>query len=113
MLISSRTSQNEAKRTPRRGDEVTRAAAVELNEQDAFGLSVKDSDAVEVTSRYGTLRATARVSSSPRRGVVFASFWDARLLINTVVSDHVDPASKEPEFKVTAVRVRKVGSGVR
>jgi nitrate reductase NapA len=84
------------------------AAAVELNDQDAFGLAVKDGDAVEVTSRYGTIRGTARVTSSPRRGVVFASFWDVRLLINKVVSDHVDPTSKEPEFKVTAVRVRKV-----
>jgi nitrate reductase NapA len=89
------------------------AAAVELNEQDAFGLAVKDGDAVEISSRYGSMRATARVTSSPRRGVLFAAFWDTRLLINKVVSDHVDSASKEPEFKVTAVRVRKVASGVR
>ena len=84
-----------------------------MNDQDAFGLAVQDGDTIEIASRYGTMRATARVTSSPRRGVLFASFWDARLLINKVVSDHVDPASKEPEFKVTAVRVRKVGSGVR
>ena len=57
------------------------------------------------------MRATARVSSSPRQGVVFAAFWDVRLLINKVVADNVDPTSKEPEFKVTAVRVRKVDSG--
>jgi nitrate reductase NapA len=86
-------------------------AAVELNEQDAFGRKVKDGDTVEITSHYGTMRATARVSSSPRQGVVFAAFWDVRLLINKVVADNVDPTSKEPEFKVTAVRVRKVDSG--
>jgi nitrate reductase NapA len=86
-------------------------AAVELNEQDAFSLAVKDGETVEIISRCGTLRATARVTSSPRRGVVFAAFWGVRLLINQVVADHVDPASKEPEFKVTAVRVRKVDSG--
>jgi nitrate reductase NapA len=40
--------------------------------------------------------------------VLFAAFFDVRLLINDVVSDHVDPASKEPEYKVTAVAVRKV-----
>jgi len=26
-------------------------------------------------------------------------------LINRVVADHVDPVSKEPEYKVTAVRL--------
>jgi len=45
-----------------------------------------------------------------RRGVVFASFYDARLLINFAVADNYDPISKEPEFKVTAVSVRKVAT---
>jgi nitrate reductase NapA len=82
-------------------------ATVELNDQDAFGLQVKNGDSIEVTSRYGSLRATAKVSSSPRRGVLFAAFWDVRLLINDVVADHLDPTSKQPEFKITAVNVRK------
>ena len=46
----------------------------------------------------------------PRRGVIFASFYDSRLLINRAVADNYDPASKEPEFKVTAVSVRKVAT---
>jgi nitrate reductase (cytochrome) len=39
---------------------------------------------------------------------VFTTFHDAKLLINRVVADHVDPVSKEPEYKVTAVSLRKV-----
>jgi nitrate reductase NapA len=50
------------------------------------------------------------VTDSPRRGVLFAAFYDVKLLINKVVADHVDPSSKEPEYKVTAVAVRKVGA---
>ena len=60
-----------------------------------------------MTSRYGTLRGQARVTDAPRPGVLFAAFYDVKLLINRVVSDHVDPVSKEPEYKVTAVAVRK------
>ena len=65
-------------------------------------------DKVEITSRYGTLQGKARVTSSPREGVVFTTFHDAKLLINRVVADNFDPISKEPEYKVTAVSLRKV-----
>lgn len=83
-------------------------ATIELNEQDAWALKISAGDPVEVVSKFGAVRGTASVTGGPRRGVVFASFWDVRLLINQVVADHVDAASKEPEYKVTAVRVRKV-----
>src|SRR5262245_20254113 len=83
-------------------------ALVELNDQDAWALGVKTGDAIELKSRYGTLTGTTRVTDGTRRGVLFAAFYDAKLLINRVVSDHVDPASKEPEYKVTAVAVRRV-----
>jgi nitrate reductase NapA len=83
-------------------------AMIELNEQDAWELRIGAGDTVEVVSKFGAVRGTASVTDGPRRGVAFASFWDVRLLINQVVADHVDPGSKEPEYKVTAVRVRKV-----
>ncbi len=86
-----------------------RGAFFEVNEQDAWDLRISDGDRIELRSHYGTLQGVARISASPRRGVLFAAFYDVRLLINNIVSDHVDPASKEPEFKVTAVAVRKVG----
>jgi nitrate reductase NapA len=83
-------------------------AVLEINEQDAWGLKVATGDTVEVRSRYGTIRGQARVTGGPRQGVLFAAFYDVKLLINRVVADHVDPFSKEPEYKVTAVAVRKV-----
>jgi nitrate reductase NapA len=83
-------------------------ATIELNEQDAWALHIRAGDTVELASRFGAVRGKASVTDGPRRGVVFASFWDVRLLINQVVADHVDAASKEPEYKVTAVRMRKV-----
>jgi nitrate reductase NapA len=83
-------------------------AKIELNEQDAYELKIAEGDRVEVGSKFGAVRGTASVTDGPRRGVVFASFWDVRLLVNQVVADNVDATSKEPEFKVTAVRVRRV-----
>ena len=50
----------------------------------------------------------ARISDRSRPGVLFAAFYDVKLLINAVVADHVDPVSKEPEYKVTTVKLEKV-----
>jgi nitrate reductase NapA len=83
-------------------------ATFEINEQDAWLLKIEDGDRVEVTSRYGSARGPARVSAALRRGVLFAPFYDARLLVNLAVADHVDPFSRQPAYKVTAVAVRRV-----
>ena len=86
------------------------SAKIQINPQDAFVLRIQDGDPVEVKSKYGSVRGEAVLTEMSRRGVVFASFYDARLLINFAVADNYDPASKEPEFKVTAVSVRKVAT---
>ena len=94
-----------------RVDELSKAsgeAKVEVNDQDAWLLKINTGDTVEIKSRYGTLQGTARVTSSPRQGVLFVPFYDAKFLVNKVVADTFDPISKEPEFKVTAVALRKV-----
>jgi nitrate reductase NapA len=85
-------------------------AKIHINPQDAFVLGISDRDPVEVTSKYGAVPGEAKLSDTPRRGVIFASFYDAKLLINQAVADNYDPTSKEPEYKVTAVSVRKVTS---
>ena len=48
--------------------------------QDVWKLKIASGDTVEITSRYGALRGKARVTSSPREGVVFATFhFDGRV----------------------------------
>ncbi len=81
---------------------------VELNDVDAAERGIVTGDKVEVASAYGVLRTSARVSASVKPGVAFAPFHSAQLLINRTVTDHVDPMSKEPEYKLTAVAIRKV-----
>lgn len=80
----------------------------ELNYVDAGNLGIKDGDRVRVRSRYGTLEGPGRVTESPRPGTIFATFYDAKWLINRLVTDRFDPASKQPDFKTTAVSVERV-----
>src|SRR6516165_438618 len=80
----------------------------EINHQDAFTLGVRTGDAVRVRSRFGSLTGKAVVSPAPRQGVLFAAFFDAAFLVNRVVSDALDPMSRQPEYKLTAVAVDKL-----
>ncbi|MBE7492595.1 MAG: nitrate reductase [Planctomycetes bacterium] len=75
---------------------------------DAAARGVSSGDMVEFSSRFGSVRGRAVTDPDLRPGLVFAAFYDARLLVNRVVADHVDPVSKEPEFKLTAVQFRKI-----
>ncbi len=80
----------------------------EMSESDAVLLGLQDGDRVKVTSRYGEIEGPLKVSRSPRPGTLFASFYDAKWLVNKLVTDRVDPFSKQPDFKTTAVSVVKV-----
>jgi nitrate reductase NapA len=88
--------------------EATPRGHFELCESDAVRLGLSDGDRALVTSRYGALEGPVKVSRSPRPGTLFASFYDARWLVNKVVTDRCDPTSKQPDYKTTAVHVVKV-----
>ena len=79
-----------------------------LNPQDASDMGVKEGDEIEVSSSYGSIKARVKISDNETKGVVFAAFYDPSFLINEVVADNYDPVSREPEYKVTAVSVKRV-----
>ncbi|MEU4466511.1 bifunctional nitrate reductase/sulfite reductase flavoprotein subunit alpha [Streptomyces sp. NPDC024017] len=90
---------------------------VELHPADASALDVADGDLVEVASRRGRAVLPAVVTDRVRPGGCFAPFhWNdlfgEYLSINAVTSDAVDPLSFQPEFKVCAVSLAKVGAPV-
>jgi len=82
-------------------------AYVEINPADARAWGVADRDKVRLTTRRGQLELEARVIDRPRPGTVFVPWHWADRLANVLTTDAVDPASKEPEYKVCAVRVEK------
>jgi anaerobic selenocysteine-containing dehydrogenase len=88
---------------------------VELSEADAAELGITDGDLVRVASPRGHVDVPARVNGI-RYGVVFVPFhygsWDRPdappSAANELTITSWDPVSKQPMFKVAAVRVRKV-----
>ena len=85
------------------------ACFVEIAGDDARALGVADGDLVLVSSRRGEIVVRARVSGATAPGTVFMPFHWAEAAANRLTSAvALDPVSKIPEFKVSAVRIRKV-----
>jgi anaerobic selenocysteine-containing dehydrogenase len=89
---------------------------VELCREDAQALGVAEGDIVRLESRRGAVEAPARLSGT-RPGTVFAPFhygyWDrppngSATAANELTRTEWDPVSKQPIFKVTAVRVTRI-----
>jgi anaerobic selenocysteine-containing dehydrogenase len=53
------------------------------------------------------LTLQARVIDRPSRGTVFVPWHWPEALANVLVTDAVDPGSKEPEYKVCAARIER------
>jgi anaerobic selenocysteine-containing dehydrogenase len=96
-------------------------AWVEISPEDARTLGVGEGDLLRVESPRGALEAPARLSGV-RPGVIFVPFhygyWDAEgsgpgsgapRAANELTITAWDPVSKQPIFKVAAVRVTRVG----
>lgn len=82
---------------------------VEIHPKDATQLGIKDGDNVRLTSRRGSIVMPARVGRPgvPQPGMLFATWWENDPLVNAITNDAVDAASKEPEFKICAVKIQK------
>ncbi|MDP6849479.1 MAG: nitrate reductase [Planctomycetota bacterium] len=84
---------------------------VEMHPQDAAKMGIRTGNKVRIISRRGVSTIKARVVSHPLPGTVFVPWhWaDEASLINKVTIDAIDPGSKQPEFKICAVKLEKVG----
>jgi nitrate reductase NapA len=86
------------------------AAYIELNDQDARDANIINGDLVEVESRRGAIRLQAWVSGRgyPPKGTAFIPFFDETLMVNELTLDAHDPFSKEPDYKKSGVRIKRV-----
>jgi formate dehydrogenase alpha subunit len=80
---------------------------VEINPLDAEILGVEDGHLVRVSSRRGSIRLKARVSSIVPTRVVFIPFHYREAAANLLTNDAMDPICKIMEAKVCAVRIDK------
>jgi anaerobic selenocysteine-containing dehydrogenase len=80
---------------------------VEISRRDAERLGIAEGDLVHVESPRGSIQVQARVSGV-RDGVVFLPFHYGQHAANELTITEWDPVSKQPLFKVAAVRVTRV-----
>lgn len=86
---------------------------LEIHPYDALVRNIKDGDVVEADNFRGSVRVVAKVTDDIKKGVVFLPMHWGKILqkdlarANNLTSDLVDPVSKEPDFKFSAVEVRR------
>ncbi|MER5636731.1 molybdopterin-dependent oxidoreductase [Kitasatospora sp. NPDC002227] len=84
-------------------------AFVELHPDLGTRLGIAEGDQVRVVSRRGSAEGPARLSDAIRPDTLFMPFhWGGRGRVNSVVGAALDPVSKMPEFKITAVRLERI-----
>ena len=86
---------------------------IEINPVDAYIRHIKDGDICEVHSRNGQVRLKVKLTDAVREGVLFIPMHWGKILqndlnrVNNLTNTIVDPQSKEPDFKFTAVSISK------
>ena len=87
-------------------------AFVEINPKDAQAYRIRNGDMVKITSRRGFNILPARVVKVSLPGILFVPWFDQswERMINRVTIDAVDAGSKQPEFKICAVKIERVGN---
>lgn len=85
---------------------------LEIHPDDAETRGINDNDLVEIFNARGQVRVKAKYSENIKRGVVFLPMHWGKVLqsdlnrANNLTRNLVDPVSKEPDFKFSAVEVR-------
>jgi len=86
---------------------------LEINPIDAYLNKVTEGSIAEIKSKNGVVRLRTKVTDNVKKGVVFLPMHWGKVLqsnlnrANNLTNTHVDPVSKEPDFKYTAVSVSK------
>ncbi|MCJ2038411.1 formate dehydrogenase subunit alpha [Methylobacterium sp. E-041] len=80
---------------------------LEIHPFDAEVRGVVDGDLVSLESRSGDIALKARITERMQPGVVYTTFHHAKTGANVITTDFSDWATNCPEYKVTAVQVRR------
>ncbi len=80
---------------------------LEIHPFDAESRGIRDGDLVAIGSRTGETALRAKISERMQPGVVYTTFHHMKSGANVVTTDFSDWATNCPEYKVTAVQVRR------
>jgi predicted molibdopterin-dependent oxidoreductase YjgC len=85
-------------------------AYVLMHPNDAARQDITDGCKVRIESRRGELETMARISEEVLEGEVFMPWHFTESQVNRLTRDELDPYSRIPPFKLSAVRVIKLGT---
>ncbi len=111
LLVTGRTLHqfNSGTMTSRSGNKDLRFTDyLDVSQADAHSIGLIENDWVEVKSQYGKTVLPVHISTALQQGQVFATFHDNTRLVNRVTGPYRDADTDTPEYKLTAVNVRKV-----
>ena len=86
---------------------------LEIHPYDALKRGISEGQTVIVSGRRGQVKVHARLTKSIRQGVVFLPMHWGKILeedfakTNNLTGNAIDPISKQPDFKFSAVQVAK------
>jgi len=80
---------------------------IEINPATAAKFGVSDGEMLKVSSRRGSIKVKAKISSRVKGNIVFVPFHFAEAAANTLTNGALDPTCKTPELKVCAVAISK------
>jgi ferredoxin-nitrate reductase len=86
---------------------------IEMHPDDALERNIEDDELVEITNGRGSVRVKAKLTTDIKKGVVFLPMHWGKILnsdlnrANNLTNNLLDPVSKEPDFKFSAVQVTK------
>ncbi|MCL5673101.1 MAG: formate dehydrogenase subunit delta [Deltaproteobacteria bacterium] len=81
---------------------------LEINEEDAKRLNINNGDIVLIESKKGKITLTAKISGRVMKGIVATTFHFPEFKTNILTSDYSDWSTETPEYKVTAVNIKKI-----
>lgn len=88
-------------------------AFLEIHPKDAEARGILDNDLADISNGRGNVRVKVKVTKDIKKGVVFLPMHWGKILnsdlnrANNLTNNLVDPRSKEPDFKFSAVQVNK------
>lgn len=80
----------------------------DLNPRDGELMGISDGDFMRVTSRRGSLVSRVRLTDRVKPGMIFMPLHFEEAAANQLTNPAMDPISKTPEYKVSAVRLEKM-----
>jgi formate dehydrogenase major subunit len=80
---------------------------LEIHPHDAEERGIADGDVVSIASRIGSTTLHAEITDRVPQGVVYTTFHHPLTGVNVITTEYSDWATNCPEYKVTAVQVRR------